>query len=102
MQRLTPLFARVLMKREALKSGSIIITQAAGMRNAPTRGEVIARGPTADPSIIVGKSYVFGQHAGTWLRADGKVVQNVDQESGEVFFVCQDEDLICEVTEEHA
>ena len=102
MQKLTPLFARVLMKREALKSGKIIITQAAGMRNAPTRGEVIAKGPSADPSIIVGKSYVFGQHAGTWLRADGKVVQNIEGEQGEVYFVCQDEDLICEVTEEHA
>jgi co-chaperonin GroES (HSP10) len=90
-----PLFARVLLQREVLKSASIIITDSASLRNAPTKGKVIAVGPTADASIEVGKTYVFGRHAGAWLNKDGKPVDKVDDAE---FFVCVDEDLICEVT----
>ena len=91
--KLEPLFARVLMRREALKSKSLVLPDSAAIRNAPARGRVIAIGPTADKSIKVGETYVFGQHSGAWLNTEGKPATDAD------YFVCQDEDLICRVTE---
>lgn len=97
--KLAPLFARVLMKREHLKTFKIIIPDAAAQRNAPCKGKVIAKGPTADECIKIGKDYIFGPHAGTWLTTDGRPASLVDGHA-ELFFVCQDEDLICEVEDE--
>ena len=93
---LKPLFARVLIKRDKLKTSGIIVPQMAQKRNAPCRGVVIAKGPTADDSIEVGKTYVFGIHAGGWFNEDG--TPSVDEGKAE-FFVCQDEDLVAEVVD---
>lgn len=97
--KLIPKFARVLMQREHLKSAKILIPDAAAQRNAPCKGRVIAKGPTADESIEIGKSYIFGPHSGMWLRSDGGVASIMD-DSTECFFVCQDEDIICEIVED--
>ena len=82
---LRPLFARVLLERERVKT-NLIIPYTADKRNAPTKGRVIAKGPTADPSIEIGATILFGKFAGDWLK-DG------DQE----VYVCQDEDIIAVV-----
>ena len=82
---LRPLFARVLLERERIKT-TLIIPQIAERRNAPTQGKVIARGPTADESIPIGATVLFGKFAGDWLK-DG------DSE----VYVCQDEDIIAVV-----
>lgn len=91
---LQPLFARVLLKREVFKHASIIIPNAASLRHAPSRGTVVAKGPTADETVEIGAVYIFGRHAGAWINADGKPVDN---EQDAEFFVCQDEDLIVKV-----
>ena len=79
-----PLFGRVLLERAQLKTTSIIIPPNAEKRNAPCHGKVLSVGPTADKSITVGDTVIFGVHAGTWLKTpDGKEL-----------FACQDEDLI--------
>ena len=91
---LQPLFARVLLKREVLKNASIIIPTAAALRGAPARGVVVSKGPTADESVEVGATYVFGRHAGAWINSEGKPV---DKEEDAEFYVCQDEDLIVKV-----
>lgn len=80
---ITPLFARVLLERETLKSNSIIIPQTAEKRNAPEIGIVIAVGPNADHSIELGQKVIFGRHAGDWIKHEGKEL-----------FVVQDEDII--------
>ena len=64
-------------------------------RNAPSKGTVIAKGPTASAEVQVGGTYVFGVHAGTYINEDGVAV--VDGSQAE-FFLCQDEDLLCRVT----
>lgn len=80
---ITPLFARVLLKRDVLKAGSIIIPEQAQERNAPAKGTVIAVGPTADESIKEGQRVVFGRHAGAWLK-----------EGDDDFYIVQDEDIL--------
>lgn len=97
--RLKPLFARVIVRREMFtkSSGGIIIPDAAAKRHSAARGEVIAVGPTADESVKVGKTYVFGRYAGAWL--DEKCQPTEDEAKGE-FYVLQDEDLIAEVCDE--
>lgn len=81
-----PLFARVLLEREKLRSGLIMISDDASKRNAPSRGKVIAVGPNADPSIEVGQTVLFGRHAGDWLKDGEREV-----------FICQDEDILAVV-----
>ena len=94
--KLHPLFARVLIRREKLKS-SLIIPESAERRNAPSKGRVVAKGLTADKSIKIGSMVLFGQHAGTWINEDGTAVaKDEDRE----LFVCQDEDIIAEVKEQ--
>jgi len=94
---LNPLFDRVLLQRpRQTKIGSIHIPEQFAKRNAPTRGMCVATGAACDETIEIGKSYVFGVHAGTWINADGMAVPNDDD--GE-FFVCVDTDLIAEVNE---
>ena len=95
---LEPVFDRVILDRRApSKVGSIIIPSAARMRNAPCRGRVIAKGPTADESIIVGAEYIFGVHAGGFITKDGTPAALEDENA--IFFVCSDTDLIALVKE---
>lgn len=79
-----PLFARVLLERETLKSkSSLIIPESAEKRNAPHVGIVLAMGPTADHSIELGDKVLFGKHAGDWIEYEGKQL-----------YVVADEDII--------
>lgn len=71
MEKLRPLFDRVLLEREELKTGSIIIPDAAKERNAPNRGKVIAMGPTCTGAVTIGDRVLFGQHAGANIKVDG-------------------------------
>lgn len=99
--KLEPLFARVLLEREHLKTTTtLIIPETAQQRNAPTKGRVIAKGPTASDSVEIGQTYLFGQHAGTWLRADGQPAALGAPTGGDLYFVCSDEDLICKIVNE--
>ncbi len=91
---LKPLFARVLMRRDKLKHSTFIIPDDAARRNAPAKGTVVAVGEAADSAIIVGKTYLFGRHAGTWLNQDGTVTTKEDEAE---FYLIQDEDMLCEV-----
>jgi len=79
-----PLFARVLLKRDVLKS-TIVIPQAFQNRNAPARGIIVAVGPAVDESVkdLIGKAVLFGRFAGEWIR-DG----------GDEVYVIQDEDIL--------
>ncbi|RJO72854.1 MAG: hypothetical protein C4523_02465 [Myxococcales bacterium] len=87
-----PLFARVLLQREKLKT-SIIIPDIAAKRNAPCIGTVLKTGDTCEDRIkgLVGKKVLFGQHAGTWINEDGTAV--ADPLKAE-FFMCMEEDLL--------
>jgi len=86
---LKPLFARVVIERETLKHGSIIIPEDAGKRNAPAKGVVVAMGPECDESIQVGQSVLFGRYAGDWFEDGDREV-----------YVCQDEDIIAVIEDE--
>jgi chaperonin GroES len=70
-EKLRPLFDRVLLEREQLKAGSIIIPETAKDRNAPNRGLVVAVGPTCEGSVKPGDRVLFGQHAGATLKVGG-------------------------------
>lgn len=86
----TPLFARVLIKREIEeKRGSIILPDA--KRHARSEGVVVAKGPTADESIEVGKKVIFGRHAGAWL--DATYAKGAENDDG-TLFICADEDIL--------
>ncbi len=89
---LQPLFARVLLKRDELKTKSnLMVPEAYKKRNAPSRGKVIAKGPTASDEVVVGGTYLFGQHAGAWVNEDGTAI--ADEGKAE-YFICMDEDLL--------
>ena len=83
---LKPLFARVLLERPQFKSSSglLIIPESAQKVNAPTRGVVVACGPTCDPGIQPGQTVLFGKFAGEWIK-DG---------AGNEIYICQDEDIL--------
>ena len=70
--KLRPLFDRVLLHREALKTTSLIIPDTAKDRNAPHRGVVAAVGPTCEhnPPLKVGDRVIFGMHSGATLKVD--------------------------------
>ena len=70
-EKLRPLFDRVLLEREQLKAGSIIIPDTAKDRNAPNRGTVVAVGPTCTGAVKIGDRVLVGQHAGATLKVDG-------------------------------
>lgn len=96
--RLEPLFARVLLEREApAKVGSVYVPEEWAKRNASTRCKVIAKGPTADKSIKIGSTVIIGMHAGAWINAQGRAVP--DPKEAEYYLV-SDEDLLCEVVDE--
>ena len=80
MEKLKPLFDRVLLQREQLKAGSIIIPETAKDRNAPSRGLVLACGPTCVGAVKVGDRVLFGQHAGATLKVDGVETYVVSEE----------------------
>lgn len=87
MTSLKPVFARVLLKRETLKSrGGIIIPDVAGAKHAHDHGEVVAVGPSCDASIQPGMIVVFGKYAGAWIKLP---------DSPDELYVCNDEDILC-------
>ena len=82
----TPLFARVLLKRERVKSiGSIILPDQVKGKLDPEEGILIAVGDTCEPNIHeqIGKKFMFAKYAGAWIKIDG-----------EEYFMCQEEDLL--------
>jgi chaperonin GroES len=86
---LRPLFARVLVEREKLKTKTgLIIPESAEKRNAPAMGRVISVGPTCDPAVkdLKGRQILFGRHAGDWIQDGDKEV-----------FILQDEDILAVV-----
>lgn len=95
--RLRPVLDRVLIKREKFNGGSIIIPDEAAKRNAPSVGIVIDVGEGCAESIqeLKGKKVLFGQYAGAWINEDGTAVT---KEEDKELYVCQDEDVIAEVT----
>lgn len=70
-EKLRPLFDRVLLEREQLKAGSIIIPETARDRNAPSRGLVLACGPSCEGVVKKGDRVLFGAHAGATLKVGG-------------------------------
>ena len=86
---LKPLFARVIVEREVLKSKNLIIPIAAEKKNAPAIGKIIAVGPTVAESVksLLGKTVIFGMYAGDWFKDGDRDV-----------YVLMDEDIIAEVT----
>lgn len=96
---LIPLYNRVILEREQLKTKGIIIPDIAQVRNAPCKGKVIAKGPDVNGEIEVGKTYVFGQYAGAWINAEGTPIEKGDEETAR-YYVCEDEDLIAEVQDD--
>lgn len=82
----TPLFARVLLKREKVeKIGSIILPQEASGKYNPEEGTLVAVGHTVEPEIgaLIGQKVMFAKYSGAWLKIK-------DQE----YFMCQEEDLL--------
>jgi co-chaperonin GroES (HSP10) len=93
---LKPLFGRVLLRREKLKTTtSLILPTEAARKNARFRGEVLACGPTCEDDIkaLVGKTVLFGIYAGTWINEDGTVSSSDTSD----LFMCAEEDLIAVV-----
>lgn len=89
-EKYSPLFGRVLIRREVEeKRGSIILPDA--KRHARSEGTIVAIGPTADESIKVGQKVIFGRHAGAWL--DATYTKGADNDDG-TLFICQDEDIL--------
>lgn len=93
---LRPLFARVLIKRDRLKSNGIIIPDSVQKRHAPATGIILDVGEACEESVrdLRGKKVLFGLHAGAWVNPDGTAVTSEEEME---FFVCQDEDIIAEV-----
>lgn len=82
----TPLFARVLLKRNKVeKVGSIILPDTAANKYNPEEGIIVAIGHTADEALkdLVGQKVMFAKYSGAWLKI-----------LGEEYFMCQDEDLL--------
>lgn len=82
----TPLFARVLLKRDKVeKIGSIIIPDSATNKYNPEEGIIVAIGHTVDEILndMIGKKVMFAKYSGAWLKIK-------DAE----YFMCQDEDIL--------
>jgi co-chaperonin GroES (HSP10) len=85
----TPLFARVVVAREKLKtSTSIIILEDSAKKHSLAQGRVVAVGPTADESIQVGDLVRWGNFAGDWISFG-------DDE----YYILQDEDILVKIKE---
>jgi chaperonin GroES len=101
--KLIPSFNRVVLKRDEVKEGTILMPDKMKDRLTPTNGEVLACGPTCDLKGAMGSLYdpkkgveqsigakvMFGSYAG----------YNVDIE-GENFFVVNDDDIIGVMSDE--
>lgn len=90
----TPLFGRVLLRRERLKKqGSIIIPEESRRRHSKAKGEVLAVGENCSDTVkgLVGKTVFIGAHAGAWLDANGI---ETDAEDDAEFFICAEDDLL--------
>lgn len=93
-----PLFDLVLLERpKAEKIGHLLIPKDLQKRHATLRCRVVAKGPYADESIIIGSNVLIGIHTGTWINADGRPVAS---ESAAEFFICQDKDVLAIVDDE--
>lgn len=82
----TPLFARVLLKRNKTdKIGSIILPETAKDKYNPEEGLLIATGHTADDAVkeMIGQKVMFAKYSGAWIKI-----------KDEEYFLCQDEDLL--------
>lgn len=91
-----PWFDRVLLKRERRqKVGSIIVPEDAQRRNSRARGEIVAVGDQCMDRTreAIGKTVLFGVHAGAWLDANGveKPADDAD------FFICAETDILGDV-----
>lgn len=82
----TPLFARVLLKRDKVeKIGSIILPDNASNKYNPEEGILVALGHTADEILndLIGKKVMFAKYSGAWIK-----IQGIE------YFMCQDEDIL--------
>lgn len=82
----TPLFARVLLRREKKeKIGSIILPEQAIGKYNKEEGVIVAVGHTCDDVIkeLIGQKVMFAKFSGAWTKI-----------KDEEYFMCQDEDLL--------
>lgn len=92
----TPLFGRVIIKREIhAKKGSILIPEGIAKRHARTEGVVVRIGDQVE-GVKPGDKVIFGKHAGAWL--DSTYSQTGENDDG-TLFMCQDEDILAIVNE---
>lgn len=90
---LTPLFDRVIVNREELKTSRILIPETAKDRNAPHVGTIEAIGPSCEhnPPLKKGDRVLWGQHSGATLRIDGRE-----------YYVVAEKDIIAKVEDTSA
>jgi len=92
-----PWFDRVLLKRERYtqSAGGLIIPKTAQRTHSRARGEIIAVGEECMDRTkkAVGKTVLFGAHAGAWLDANG--VECDDDKAD--FFICAETDILGDV-----
>lgn len=82
----TPLFARVLLKREKTdKIGSILLPDSAVGKYNPEEGVIVSVGHTVDQEVrdLIGKKVMFAKYSGSWIK-----IKNTE------YFLCQEEDLL--------
>lgn len=93
----TPLFGRVIIKREPpmTSKGGILIPENVQQRHAKSNGVVVAIGEKAE-GVKVGDKVIFGRHSGTWL--DSTYADKTEKDDG-TLFMCQDEDILAVVNE---
>jgi chaperonin GroES len=87
----TPLFARVVLRREKVnKIGSILLPDSTADKHTPEEGILIAAGHTCEPEVsnLIGKKVIFAKYSGSWIKVG-------DDE----YFICQEEDLLGGVNE---
>jgi co-chaperonin GroES (HSP10) len=93
---LKPLFGRVLLRREKLKTKtSLLLPNEVARKNARFRGELLSCGSTCEDDIkaLVGKTVLFGIYAGTWINEDGTVSSSDETD----LFMCAEDDLLAVV-----
>jgi len=91
----TPWFGRVLLKRDRLKKvGSLLIPDDIQRRHSKARGVVVAIGEQCSETTknSLGKTVLFGAHAGAWLDANGVECPDKDAD----FFLCNEDDILGE------
>jgi co-chaperonin GroES (HSP10) len=100
--KIRPLFARVLIERELKEAKGILLLPTTQKRLASHVGKVLAVGPNADPSILVGARVLLGKYSGTWVDEDGTPMPDGYEEENTKarFFICQDEDILAVLSDE--